>query len=167
VVTPAYDGKAAVGRVQREIVHLEPDTVVVYDRVTSAASTQQTWQLPVPVQPSITGASAAITGAHTLHVQRFAPAAATASVHAMSADSDFTSGYRLDETAPGGDQRYLHVLSIDGAVTSASASGDSVTVQLASGIVATIAFAHDAIGATLTYDGVPVTLAPGVDTLPQ
>jgi hypothetical protein len=166
-LTPAYNGKAQVGRVQREIVHLEPDTIVVYDRVTSAAGTQQTWQMPTPVQPSISGTTATISGSHVLHVERFAPAAASASVHNMTSDSDFTSGFRLDETVAGGDQRYLHVLSIDGAVTSSSASGDTVTVQLASGHSATIAFDHDAIGASITYDGVQSALSPGIDSMPQ
>ena len=167
-VTPAYNGKAAVGRVQRELVYLEPDTVVVYDRVTTTAGTQQTWQFVTPVQPSISGAAATISGAHVLHVNRLAPAGATASVHNMNADSDFHGGYRLDESIAGGDQRYLHVLSIDGAVTATTPSGDStVTVQLATGHSATIAFSHDAIGATLTYDGQAQPLGAGVDSMPE
>ena len=35
-LTPAYNGNASITRVQRELVYLEPDTVVVYDRVASA-----------------------------------------------------------------------------------------------------------------------------------
>ena len=168
-VTPAYNGNASITKVQREVVYLEPDTIVVYDRVTSATGTQQTWQLAAPVSPAISGANAAITTAgHVLHVQRLAPTSATSSVYSYTADSDFSGGFRLDEAMAGGDQRYLHVLSIDGAVTSATASGDStVTVALASGQSATIVFSHDVIGATLTYNGTPTTLAAGVDTLPE
>ncbi|HUJ59866.1 MAG TPA: hypothetical protein VLX92_15285 [Kofleriaceae bacterium] len=168
-VTPAYNGNAAVGKVQREMVYLEPDTVVVYDRVTSAAGTTQTWQLASPVAPTISGATATISGAHALHVQRLAPSA-TASVFDYTSDpsGDYASGYRLDETMPGGDQRYLHVVSIDGAVTATSSPDDStVTVTLASGQSATVAFDRDAIGATLTYLGATTTLAAGVDTLPE
>ncbi len=168
-VTPAYNGNSSITSVQREMVYLQPDTIVVYDRVTSAAGTQQTWQLPTPVAPAISGSSATVsTAGHVLHIQRLAPAAAAASVYNYTADSDFTTGFRLDETMPGGDQRYLHVLSIDGAISSATASGDStVTVTLANGQAATIAFSHDAIGATLTYNGTPVTLGAGMDMLPE
>jgi hypothetical protein len=167
-VLPAYNGKAAVTKDQREVVYLEPDTVVVYDRVATAAGTQQTWQLATPVSPTISGSTATISAAHALHVTRYAPTAATSSVYAMSADSDFISGFRLDETIAGGDQRYLHVLSIDGSVSSATAANDSsITVHLSTGHTATIVFNHDAPGATLTYDGTVTNLAPGVDTMPE
>jgi hypothetical protein len=165
---PAYNNKAQVTKDQREIVYLLPDTVVVYDRVASPAGTSQTWQLATPVSPSISGTSATVNAAHALHVTRYAPAAATSSVYAMTADSDYSSGYRLDETIAGGDQRYLHVLSIDGAVSSASAANDStITVQLASGHVATIAFDRDAPGATITYDGTTSTMSLAVDAMPE
>jgi hypothetical protein len=169
-LTPAYNGNSAVSKMQREIVYLEPDTVIVYDRVTSGASTQQVWQLATPTAPALSGSTATINGAHALHVQRLAPAAAASSVFNYTADpsGDYGGGYRLDETMAGGDQRYLHVLSIDGAVTSASASGDStVTVSLASGQSATVAFDRTSIGATLTYGGTTTTLGTGVDSLPE
>jgi hypothetical protein len=154
---------------QREIVYLLPDTIVVYDRATSAAGTTQTWQLATPKAPGISGATATISGAHVLHVQRLAPAAATASAYSYLNDpsGDYGGGYRLDETMPGGDQRYLHVLSIDGAVLSATASGDTAAVTLSNGQTATIAFSHSAIGATLTIAGTTTHLAAGVDSLPQ
>ena len=169
-LTPAYDGNSAVSKVNRDIVYLQPDTIVVYDRVASTSGTQQVWQLATPVAPSISGANATISGAHALHVQRLAPSSATSSVFSYTSDSsgDYTGGYRLDETAPGGNNRFLHVLSIDGAVTSATASGDStVTVKLSGGHTATIAFSHDAAGATLTYDGTSHTLGAGVDSMPE
>ena len=166
---PAYNGKAGITKDQREIVYLLPDTVIVYDRVATGAGTQQTWQLATPASPAISGATATINAAHALHIQRFAPAGATSSVHNMtSTSSDFNSGYRLDETIAGGDQRYLHVLSIDSAVTSASSANDStVTIQMANGHTATVAFNHDGPGATLTYDGTVTNLAAGVDSMPE
>ena len=169
-LTPAYNGNAAVSRMQREIVYLQPDTIVVYDRVASAAGTQQVWSLATPKQPAISGATATITGAHALHVQRFAPSASSSVFNYATQDpsGDYGGGFRLDETIAGGDQRFLHVLSIDGAVTSASAANDStVTVQLSNSQTATIAFNHDDIGATLTYAGQTITLGAGVDTLPE
>ncbi|MEO8550127.1 MAG: hypothetical protein ABI678_09135, partial [Kofleriaceae bacterium] len=168
-VLPAYNGKAGITKDQREIVYLLPDTVVVYDRVATGAGTQQTWQLATPTSPSISGTTATTTNAaHALHVQRFAPAGATSSVHNMNANSDFSSGFRLDETIAGGDQRYLHVLSVDSAVSSASSANDAtVTVHMANGHTATVAFNRDAPGATLTYDGTVTNLASGVDSMPE
>jgi hypothetical protein len=168
-LTPAYNGNAAVTKMQREVVYLEPDTVVVYDRVTTPASMQQVWQLATPKQPAISGSTATISGAHVLHVQRFSPNA-TMSVFNYTADpsGDYGGGYRLDETVAGGDQRFLNVLSIDGAVTNASAANDStVTVTLSNGQTATVAFNRSSIGATLTYNGASKTLAAGVDSLPE
>jgi len=168
-VTPAYNGNTAVQKVQRELLYLAPDVVVVFDRVQSAADTAQTWQLAVPVAPSISGATATIANAgHTLSVARIAPVGAAMSVYNCLSDPDLKGGYRLDERLPGGDQRYLHVLAMDGAVASASASGATgVTLNLAAGGTVTVSFVRDAPGATLTRGGVTTTLGAGVDTLPE
>jgi hypothetical protein len=166
-LTPAYDGNAAVQKDHREMLYLQPNVVIVYDRVASGSGTSQTWQLVTPVQPSISGNTATITNAgHTLTVQRLAPADANASARSMSSVSgDFHGGFRLDETASGGDKRYLHVLSIDGGATSATVQGDTVTVHLSNGKTATVTFDHDNIGATMSLDGTDVTLGAGVDVL--
>jgi hypothetical protein len=169
-VTAAYGGNAAVSQVQREILFLQPDTVVVYDRVNTASSTTQTWQLASPIQPTINGTTATIAGtSHTLTVQRLEPSA-TASVYdyaTQDPSDDYNGGFRLDEQIAGADQRFLHVLSIDGAVSSATGSGDSVTVTLASGTTVMIAFNHSAIGATLTVGGQTTALVAGIDSLPE
>jgi hypothetical protein len=167
-VTAAYGGNASVGKVQREMVYLKPDVVVVYDRVASAAGTTQTWQLTSPSQPALGGTSATITGTHTLRVERLAPAAAHAAVTNLATVTGYRGGYRIDEAMAGGDVRYLHVLSLDGAAASATATNDStVTVQLANGETATVAFDRDDVGATLTYAGNTTTLTKGVDVLPE
>ncbi|HEY5946710.1 MAG TPA: hypothetical protein VIV40_14505 [Kofleriaceae bacterium] len=167
-VTGAYKGNSAVGKVQREVVYLKPDVVVVYDRVASAAGTTQTWQLATPSQPSISGAVATIGGAHTLSVQRLAPAAMSMAATNLANVTGYRGGYRIDETIAGGDVRYLHVLSIDGGAVSATAANDStVTVQLANGKTATVAFDHDSVGATLTYGGSAIALTAGVDVLTE
>ena len=82
-----------------------------------------------------------------------------------SVSGDYHGGFRLDETTSGGDKRFLHVLSIDGGATSATAQGDTVTVHLSNGKTATVTFDHDNIGATMSLDGTDVTLGAGVDTL--
>jgi len=60
-LTPAYDGNSAVGKVHREMLYLQPNVVIVYDRVASGSGTSQTWQLVTPVQPSISGNTATMT----------------------------------------------------------------------------------------------------------
>jgi hypothetical protein len=168
-VTPAYKEQAGIDRVQRELVYLEPDVVIVYDRVTTGGDTRQVWQLPTPVRPEIAGTRATISNAgHTLTVHRLAPAGATSSVHGYAGSSEYVGGFRLDAAVAGGDVRYLHVLSLDGGAAQVTASGDSsVTVQLAGGGSATVAFNRDAIGAELTYQGKTTTLGAGVDSLPE
>jgi hypothetical protein len=167
-LTPAYRGNSAVQKVHRELVYLEPNIVVVYDRVQTASDTTQTWQLATPVAPSISGSTATIVnGGHTLSVTRIGSTGGAMSVYDYRGDSDMKGGFRLDERLPGGDQRYLHVLSMDGAVASATANGASgVTLNLAGGGTATVSFERDSVGATLTSSGATTTLGAGVDTLP-
>jgi hypothetical protein len=152
------------------MVYLQPDVVVVFDRVRSTSSTTQTWQLPTPVAPSLSGNTATITnGGHSLKVTRIAPTAATMSSYSfMAGSSDFTGGYRLDERVSGGDNRFLHVLSVDGGATSASVLGTTgVTVNLKGGGTAVVTFNRDTVGGTLTLNGVTTALVGGVTTLPQ
>jgi hypothetical protein len=168
-LSPAYEGKAAVQKVQRELVYLEPDCVVVYDRVATTAGTEQVWQLSVPTTPTINGSRATVTNAgHTLTIERVGPAQATATVHSFASDGDFSSGFRLDETIAGGDRRFLHVLWIDGAVVTVTAQGESgVAITFGNGTTATVQFTKDAVGGSLTLGGTSTTLAAGLDTLPE
>jgi hypothetical protein len=170
-LTPAYNGNSAVVKSQREIVHLLPDVVVVFDRVQSAAGTTQTWQLASPAAASISGTLATITSSgHALKVQEISGGAMSVTPF-TSVSSDYAGGFRLDETMAGGDNRYLHVLSIDGAVSSTAVAGDAthpgVTVTMSNGHNATVTFVRDTTGATLVLDGVTKTLAAGVDSLPE
>ncbi len=163
-LTPAYDGNGAVQKVQRDIVYLLPDVVVVYDRVEGGSS--QTWQLAVPTQPSISGNTATIAAAgHQLHVTKLG--AGTLSSYDYRANSDFTGGFRLEQTTSGGAQRYLNVLAIDSAASGVTGSGDSAQLHLSDGRNVTIAFDHDAAGVTLTIDGTATSLGAGVDALAQ
>jgi hypothetical protein len=170
-LTPAYNGNSAVQKAQREILHLLPDVVVVFDRVQSASGTTQTWQLASPVAASISGALATVSNAgHALKIQKIS-GGTMAVTPFTSVSSDYAGGYRLDETMAGGDNRYLHVISIDGAVSSTAAAGDAthpgVTVHTSSGHTATITFVRDTPGATLVLDGATKSLAAGVDALPE
>jgi hypothetical protein len=170
-LTAAYNGNSAVQKVQREVVYLQPDVVVVFDRVQSAAGTTQTWQLASPVAASISGNLASIASSgHTLKVQKIAGGSMSVTPF-TSVSSDYSGGFRLDETMSGGDNRYLHVLSIDGAASSVTAAGDAsnpgVTVAMANGHTATITFVRDNTGATVVLDGTAKSLAVGLDRLPE
>jgi hypothetical protein len=169
-ITPVYKNAAAVQKVQREIIYLEPDAVVVYDRVASRAGSSQVWQLVSPAQPAINGTRTtfpASTGSgHTLSVERVAPANATASVHDFMTEVDFSGGFRLDETAPGGDNRFLHVLWVDGAIGTVTPGTDGATLTVG-GKTVVVQFNHDTVGGSISIDGSSTTLGGGVDTLPE
>jgi hypothetical protein len=170
-LTSAYNGNSAVQKVQREVVYLLPDVVVVFDRVQSAAGTTQTWQLASPVAASISGAVATIASSgHALKVQKIAGGSMSVTPF-TSVSSDYSGGFRLDETMSGGDNRYLHVLSIDSAASSVTPAGDAahpgVTIAMSNGHTATVTFVRDTTGATLVLDGTTKSLAAGLDRLPE
>lgn len=148
-LTPAYGGSALVQSVRRQVLWLQPDVVVVQDRVVSSPGTAQTWQLVVPVAPGINGATALITvGAHTLRATRLAPAAVPWSAFDFRSNSDFMGGWRADCRQPGGDRAYQTVLAIDGATNPATS---------------TVLFAD--VGCSFTLGGKQITLGAGVDQL--
>lgn len=178
-LTAAYDGDSRVQGVQREIVHLEPDVVVVFDRVQTSASTQQVWQLSSPVSPTITGGKAVFQGAsHSLTVQRLLPAGATATKTAWtSIDSDFNAGHRFQDTIGGGTVNHLHVLWADAAVSSVAASDADgrlgVIVHFANGSQATVRFSTGGVDGTLELRNSAgtvtdsATLGEGIEELPE
>jgi hypothetical protein len=154
---------------QREIVYLEPDTVVIYDRATTPAANQQVWSLAFPATPTISGATTTVTASgHTLNVQRLGPAAATSSVYDFTMNSDFSNGFRLDETMTGGDNRWLHVATIDASATNiTSPDGNTVSMTLADGTPVMLSFNASSVGATLMLGSQSITLGAGIDTLPE
>jgi hypothetical protein len=164
-LAPVYAGEVA--RLEREVVYLEPNVVVVFDRARTPAGGSQVWQLASPVSPALSSASSEIRAAgHALSVIRVSPDASS-SVHDFTDDDDFVGGFRLDETSPGGDRRWLHVLSIDGAVVSAQKI-DATTVEMSvGGQTVRVHFNADTIGGTLTRGGQTATLSAGVDDLPE
>ncbi len=170
-LTAAYNGNAAVSNVEREVVFVEPDVLIVFDRVTTAASAQAVWQLSTPVRPTVNGMRATMaTSGHDLIIDRVVPTSPAPTIFDWSSDGDFARGHRLDVSAPGGSAEFLHVLSIDGAVSSATRSdGDGrtgVSVVLADGRTAVARFGAAAVDGTLTVSGggasVDVALVPGI-----
>ncbi|MCA9673658.1 MAG: hypothetical protein KC464_01360, partial [Myxococcales bacterium] len=173
----AYEGRDDVSSIQRELVFIEPDVVVVFDRVDTAAGTTQTWQLSSPYQPTTSGARSTFAGAdHDLRVERVVPATATVSVTDWRDDGDFSGGYRLDVAQAGGARQFLHVVSVDGAAASVTRSDDAgrvgVSITLADGRTAVVRFGADGVDGTLAITGgggspVSATLGAGVDALPE
>jgi len=162
---PVYG--TAMTKFQRELIYLEPDTVVIFDRASSSGS--QVWSLAFPKQPTINGAITTTTNAgHTLTVQRLGETGATSAIHNYNADGDFSSGFRLDETVPGGDHAWFHVAYIDNAVTSVTMTdATSADIVLAGGKMVHVSFNASAVGGSLTIAGSATTLGAGVDSLPE
>ncbi|MBL9020212.1 MAG: hypothetical protein JNL83_38860 [Myxococcales bacterium] len=164
-LAPVYGG--AVPKLEREVVYLEPNLVVVFDRARTPVGGEQIWSLATPVSPTLAAARSEIRGGgHVLTVERVSPEA-SASVHSFaSGDDDFLGGFRLDETAAGGDRRWLHVLSIDNAA--AVTKIDATTVELSmGGQTVRVHFEPDSVGATLVRGGQTTRLGAGVDDLPE
>jgi hypothetical protein len=170
-LTAAYKSSPVVQLVQRELVYLQPDTVVVYDRVTTRAGSQQVFQLVSPAKPAMAdGTSHDFANAkHTLTLETVVePASTTRSILDFKAsDADFSAGFRYDEIMPGGDNRALHVLTIDGAATAITASGSDGVSMMIGGQAVTVVFNHAAVGGTVTIGGTAATVGAGVDTLPE
>jgi len=123
------------------------------------------------VAASISGTLATIAGSgHALKVQQIAGGSMSVTPF-TSVSSDYSGGFRLDETMSGGDNRYLHVLSIDGAASSVTPAGGGaspgVTIAMSNGHTATVTFVRDNPGATLVLDGTTTSLAVGLDRLPE
>ena len=133
-----------------------------------AASQQQVWSLAFPVDPSINGAETSVTTAdHTLTIQRLSPAGATGSIHQYSQDSDFMNGFRLDEQIAGGDQRWLHVITIDGAATNITAVDGNTVSLTVGGKTVKVGFDPAGIGGTLQIGSTMTALGAGIDELPE
>jgi hypothetical protein len=172
-LTNAYGGQAIVQQVQREIVYLEPSTVIVYDRVATTGG-QVVFQLVSPVStqnPPLGTSHTFTTNGHTLDVEDIVtPNSTMPTLFDFKTDSskDFMGGFRLDETAPGSTNiRFLHVLTIDGTATGISPSGSDGVTMMIGGKAVTMTFNHSAVGGTLTIAGQQITLGSGVDKLPE
>jgi hypothetical protein len=184
-LTAAYGGQAAVGEVQREIVYLEPSTVIVYDRLATKVGGQIVFQLVSPVSPPVaTGTSHTFTTAgHTLDLEDVLTPPGTVPTIFDFKNSDSEEfpggGFRLDETAGGGsDNRFLHVLTIDGAATNVMLANTAdktkdIVSMMVGGQMVTMAFNHGglganaAIGGTLTIGSQSYTLGAGLEPLPD
>ncbi len=169
---------APVQLVERELVYVAPDVLVVYDRVTTSPGTEQRWQLNTPTMPAISGSVATVTnGSTTMRIERVISPTAASSVADWSGDGDISDGYRLDTVAAGGTHTYLHVISFANTVTSAvrsdQAGRQGVVISTGDGRTTTVRFSPTGVDGTLSIVGPgatpPITaaLVPGVVALPE
>lgn len=105
-LTPAYAGNSAVASWTRAIDFVG-STLTVHDNYATGSGTTATFQINVPVHPTISGQTAS---AGDLRVHVISPANATlTAVDWTSVDGDFNSGWRIDVS--GGSGEYIVELS--------------------------------------------------------
>jgi hypothetical protein len=155
--TPSYARNAAIAKSERELLFIKPDTFVVLDRATAtAAGTKRIWTLNLGGRPSIDGDVLRYAeGRSKLDVYRLAPVGLTPEVQDWKGKREgMNGGVRVDVIdAAGTASTFLHVLSANGAVTSAvSADAPGKTgalIKFADGRVATVRFATQGSGGEL------------------
>ena len=161
-MTANYRGQAPVAQSERDFLFIKPDTFVVFDRAVAAtASTRRIWTLNLGGPPKIEGDSINYSeGKGQLDVVRLAPSGLVATVTGWSqARSGMQGGVRVDvaDTDGNASSAFLHVLSANGAVVSATradAPGQTgASIKFADGRTATVRFSGKASGATLDLRG--------------
>jgi hypothetical protein len=160
-VTPIYDDHPAVDRVEREMVFIRPDVLVVFDRVDTSGASERVWQLNTPIQPTLAGPTATITGSRGRPSWSAASRRTTPPRRCSTGPPTTTCTAATASTPPtptrDGSSRFLHVLSTDGAVMNATAShaGSQLGVELtlAGDGMARVRFEADAPGGELLLDG--------------
>lgn len=152
-LAPAYAAADGVQTLEREVLFVKPNTVVVFDRVAATPAVDADWLLSSPAAPTQAGNTVTFDGAQTdLTVTRIHPATATTTLAVWSTlDADVTgTAHRLAWRAQG---PFLTVLSVDGAVTSstvADAAGQrGVAITLSDGREVTARFNEASRGGTL------------------
>ena len=155
-VTPIYDGKAGIVKVEREFLFLKPGTFIVFDRVqTSGTGMRRVWTLNTPVTPTVNGDSfSVVNGANRLDVTRLSPSGLTSQVNAWSGSGIASSGSRVDVADSNGDSSlFLHVMGTDGSVSSSTrsdATGQTgAQVTMSNGRTAIVRFSSTGTGGTL------------------
>lgn len=156
-ITPVYSQEPGIQKVEREWVFIKPGVVVILDRVRFAKPvTAAIWTLNLPGPAVLEGDMLKWVGqGDQLEVLRLAPSGLTTHSQSMaSQDRDYSAGMRMDVRSEQTDTRFLHVLSVNGAVQSArrlDAVGQTgAEVKLADGRQVRLYFSNDATGGTMT-----------------
>ncbi len=177
-LAPAFNAADGVTTLEREVLFVKPNVVVVFDRVATAPASTAEWLFSSPLAPvsSNAGATVTFTGTQsTLVARKIHPATATLTTATWpSLDADTNAGHRITWSNASGSP-FLVVLSMDGAVTNAVAADQTgqrgVNVTLANGGGFTVRFNETSRGGSLELRPMggatrTVTLSPQVMTLP-
>ncbi len=175
-LAPAYNAADGVQTLDREVLFIKPNVVVVFDRFAGQAGISADWLLNSPISPTQSGNTVTFAGGQTTMVaHRVHPATATTTISSWrSLDAEATAGYRLAWTSATGP--YLVVLSLDGAVTNAIAADTTgihgTTITLNDGRTLTARFNDTQRGGTVEIRAAngsitrQSTLTPSVMNLP-
>jgi len=153
-MTAAYKGQAAIVESEREFLFIKPDTFVVFDRAVAANSaTRRIWTLNLGGSPTVEGdAIRFVEGKNRLDVIRISPAGAATTVRNWpELRKGMRAGVLVDVADSNGSaSMFLHVLSTNGAVDSATrldGPGQVGTqIRFADGRAATVRFSTRAGG---------------------
>lgn len=137
-----------VSRLEREVVYLKPDVVVLFDRLDTPTPSRAIWQVNAPAAFS-TQAGGFRSG--SLRVIPVHPTTLSPTVFDWGSDSDISSGYRLDlSTEATSESRILTLVTRSDAISTSSArSGGSrlgVDLTLSDGTRYVVDFERDAVG---------------------
>jgi hypothetical protein len=149
-VTGSYRGRAGVERVERDIVFLKPDVVVVYDRLVTAPSMQRIWTMNLPGAPTLEPDGFSYSnGKSRMKVLRVVPASGDPRLTEWKrVRRDHSAGVRVDlEDSGRADAEFLHVVSINDSVRSVErvqgAERTGAVISLADGRSVSVGFARN------------------------
>ncbi|MCA9523459.1 MAG: hypothetical protein KC609_20935 [Myxococcales bacterium] len=144
-LAPVYDD-SGITTVQRRMVFIKPNVFVVFDQIGSSATIDTVWQLNTPVAPSLSTRVATISGSSsTLRVEMLEPNSGSFETMNWTGQDDMTNGgYQLQFKQSGTSQHYVTVLSLDGALASATRLSETnilgATLTLADGRIVDVRF---------------------------
>ncbi|MCA9521152.1 MAG: hypothetical protein KC609_09270, partial [Myxococcales bacterium] len=156
-LAPVYDD-TYVAAVERRMLFIKPDLFVIFDLVSSSGDLDTVWQLNTPINPTIDTGVATLSGPNaTLRVEMLEPESGSFETIGWTGQDDITGGgYQLQFSQKGTTNRYLTVLSLDGALTSAIRTTDldsiGATLTLADGRTVHVRFTNLNHGTTVVIE---------------
>lgn len=156
--TPVYDSDSPVQLSQREFLFLKPDVFIVFDRAeANRDGVQRVFTLNLPAAPAVQGNALVLNrNGHSLQAQRLAPAGLAWATQAWPGlNAEVLGGVRAQASQGSGrSSHFLHVLGLDGAVSSATGTETeeavSAEVLLRDGRRATVSFPRTGTGGSFT-----------------
>lgn len=138
-IKPVYSQRPEVLKLERELIFINRQLLIVFDRAQAQTGTNKIWTLNLPQNATVSGNKATLIQTtdgvrHQLDVIRLFPTTVTTSLKSWKTlNSDLLNGYRLDvtdtSTAP---SYFLHILDIGKTVKTATLN--KTTTQTGSSI---------------------------------